>query len=154
MTLHGIPTWDIGKMLKFCILHIALPLGSMSEYGQQGQTRENNSEQWQCQSMSRCVVSVALYTPVLPAQYHRFPSYLSLQNDLSSGESPTRSLVHYGRQGAIHICQQLEDCLEAGGEHILELLHNLRRFQAQLRREELQNVKQTTLEDLWGNSGK
>jgi hypothetical protein len=32
----------------------------MSEYGQQGQTRENNSEQWECQSVSRRVVSVAL----------------------------------------------------------------------------------------------
>jgi hypothetical protein len=55
------------------------------------------------------------------------------------------------RQEAVHICQQLEEyCLEEGGEHILELLHNLRRFQAQLRREEIQNAKQITLEDMWG----
>ena len=56
-----------------------------------------------------------------------------------------------GHQEAIHICQQLEDyCLEEGGVNILELLHNLRCFRAQLRREDMQNAKQTTLEDVWG----
>jgi hypothetical protein len=56
-----------------------------------------------------------------------------------------------GHQEAIHACQQLEDyCLEEGGEHVLELLHNLCCFRAQLRREDLENAKQTTLEDVWG----
>lgn len=56
-----------------------------------------------------------------------------------------------GHQEAIHICQQLEDyCLEEGGVNILELLHNLRCFRAQLRREDMRNAKQTTLEDVWG----
>lgn len=55
-----------------------------------------------------------------------------------------------GRQAAIHLCQQLESyCLEEGGEHVLELLYNLRRFRAQLRREDMQSAKQMTLEDLW-----
>ena len=46
------------------------------------------------------------------------------------------------------MCQQLKDYgLEEGGEHVLELLHNLCHFRAQLRREDMQNAEQRTLED-------
>ena len=68
--------------------------------------------------------------------------------ELSAG-GPEGSLLRH--QEAICDYQKLEDhCLGKGGEHVLEMLHNLRHFQAQLRREDMQNAQQITLKDVWG----
>ena len=73
----------------------------------------------------------------------------ALENESDSDVEAKRT--HLECQAAIRMCQELEDhCLDVGGEHTLELSHNLRRFRAQLRREEMQSTNQKTLEDVWG----
>ena len=74
------------------------------------------------------------------------------ESELSAGELEGQVEGSFlGRQEAICAFQQLKDyCLGGGGEYVLELLHNLRRFRAQLRREDMQNANLLTLENVRG----